>query len=80
MARAAVDDLARIPRISMPRSLPAPRTLASCVISACPPGPPAADPFSLPTGSAGAPGPLRDTEHRPRGLDQPAGAQVGARH
>ena len=37
MARAAVDDLARIPRRSMPRSLPAPRTLAPCVISAWPP-------------------------------------------
>lgn len=33
-----------------------------------------------PQGSAGAPGPLRDAEHRPRGVDQPARATVGAGH
>lgn len=39
------------------------------------------DPLSLsPQGPPGAQGALRDTEHRPRGLDQPTGAQVGARH
>ncbi|CAN0457982.1 unnamed protein product [Rangifer tarandus platyrhynchus] len=51
-----------------------------------PPGQhPAGDRAALPSqlqqgGSPGSPGPLRDTEHRPRGLDQPAGAQVGVRH